>query len=172
VWCGSCYTPHPKDNFFRFVPTDEDGFEWRPAEDQPRYLYARDGDHLQVPFQCDLCMFQNLAHRNPCEDDPKDDLLLCCIRRINLDAVWGREPGTVSATLCAAQQMVKLLDKVDLCPELPARGPFPVADSFGAKAAISMILKSLEHMQIESWVFKYVHVIDQWRIQSAHNGWQ
>jgi hypothetical protein len=44
--------------------------------------------------------------------------------------------------------MVNLLDKVDLCPELPTRGAFPVANSFGAKAAIAMILKLLEHAGI------------------------
>lgn len=156
VWCGACYTPHPRDNFYHFFPTDEAGFDWRPALDQRPYAQARDGDHLLVPFQCDLCIFCNLTFRNPLPDAPKDTLFLSCIRRINLDSVWGREAGTVNATLHAAQQMITLMDKVDVHPDLPTRGPFPLQDSFGARAAICMLLKSLEpghyqdHQQFET----------------------
>ena len=95
VWCGKCYTPHPLDKLFRFEVTDEDGFDWRPAEERQRHLHAREGDHLLTPFQCDLCMFRNFQGRDPLKADAKDDLLLCCIRRANLDAVWGRETHTV-----------------------------------------------------------------------------
>jgi len=94
VWCGSCYTQHPLDHFPRLTPTDESGFEWRPESDLQRYTQARDGDHLLLPFQCDLCVFRNLTCRNPHANSP-DDFLLCCIRRVNLDAMWGREPSTV-----------------------------------------------------------------------------
>jgi hypothetical protein len=158
VWCGSCYTPHPLDRFHRFIPVDEAGFEWRPASDQLRHMQAHDGSHLIVPFQCDLCMFRNLTGRNPLLDTPSDDLLLCCIRRVNLDAVWGREPATAEATLRAAKQLVLLWDKVGISQPfmLPARGPFPVGDSFGVGVAIAMVLKSLEpgryatHQQFET----------------------
>jgi hypothetical protein len=87
VWCGDCYTPHPLDKFYHYVPTDEAGFDWRPQEEQNRFRYARDGDHLLTPFQCDLCTFQNLQMRNPLPNSPKDDLLLCCIRRVMLDSL-------------------------------------------------------------------------------------
>ena len=100
VWCGKCYTPHPKDRFYQFEASDEGGFDWRPpAEEQSRHKHARDGDHLLTPFQCDTCHFRNLQGRNPSPLDPKDDLLLCCIRRANLDAVWGRESHTVESFL-------------------------------------------------------------------------
>lgn len=157
VWCGECYTPHPLDRFHHYVPTDEDGFEWRPADRCRSHLEARNGDHLLTPFQCDLCVFRNLKLRNPLHINPRDDLLLCCIRQINLDSVWGRESGTVSATLRAASQMITLWKTVDIPPTLAARGPFPVADSFGYSVAIAMVLKSLEpgrysasHQQFET----------------------
>jgi len=156
VWCGRCYTPHPLDRFYRFVPVDEVGFEWQPAEDQQRYLQARDGDNLLVPFQCDLCSFCNLTQRNPLRRVPADDLLLCCIRRVHLNAVWGRESATVEATLRGVKQLVRLWGGVGLDTALPPRGPYPVEDSFGMSVAIAMVLKSLEpgryqeHQQFET----------------------
>lgn len=144
VWHGRCYTPHPLDRFPHYVVTDEDGFDWRPPEALSRYKIARDGDHLLTPFQCDLCCFRNLQHRDPLPSLEKDTLLLCAIRRANLDAVWGRESQTVAATLRAAQSMVKLWDKVGLTPQFPPLGPFPVSDSLGLGVAVAMLMKSLE----------------------------
>jgi hypothetical protein len=139
VWCGPCYTPHPLDKFYYHCSKDEDGFEWGPKEDATRFWVARAGDHLLVPFQCDLCSFRNLTRRNPSSSSPQDDLLLCCIRRANLDAVWGRESTTVSATLRGARQLLSFWRI-----ELPSRGPFPVGDSLGLRVAIGMLIKSLE----------------------------
>lgn len=97
-----------------------------------------------TPFQCDLCLFRNLQLRNPLPSHPKDDLLLCCIRRVNLDALWGREPHTVDATLRGCQQMVAQLKQVGVEPDFPPLGPHPVWDSFGVRVAIAMVLKSLQ----------------------------
>jgi hypothetical protein len=144
VWHGSCYVPHALDHFYCNVITDEDGFDWRPPESLSRFRVARDGDHLLTPFQCDLCCFRNLQKRDPVASLPKDDLLLCCIRRANLDAVWGREPHTVSATLRGVRHMVRLWGKLDLAPNLPPLGPYPVADSLGRGVAIAMLLNTLE----------------------------
>jgi hypothetical protein len=99
VWHGSCYQPHALDRFYHHVETDDDGFDWRPTKDLSRYKVAQNGDHLLTTFQCELCWFRNLQGRNPVADLVADTLLLCCIRRANLDAVWGREPHTVAATL-------------------------------------------------------------------------
>ena len=41
-------------------PQEEDSFDLTVKEDRERYLIARDGDHLIVPFQCDTCNFRNL----------------------------------------------------------------------------------------------------------------
>jgi hypothetical protein len=71
-------------------------------------------------------------------------MLLCCIRRANLDAVWGREPDTVEATLRSAKQMLFQWKQVGLAPHFPPLGPLPVADLFGMRVSIEMLLKSLE----------------------------
>jgi hypothetical protein len=144
VWCGACYVPHPLDKFHCYTPTDEEGFDWRPPEDKQRHTQARDGDNLLTPFQCDLCSFQNLQHRNPQPGSPQDDMLLCCIRRANLDAVWGREPDTVQATLRSAKHIIVQWRQVGLQPVFPALGAFPVKDLLGMRVAIAMLLKSLE----------------------------
>lgn len=144
VWHGRCYTPHALDHFYHHIPTDEDGFDWRPAEDSLRYKQGRDGDHLVTPFQCDTCVFRNLMQRDPLPDVHRDALLQCCIRRANLDAVWGREPNTVGGNLRAVKQMIRLWEKVGMPPQFPPLGPFPVKDSLGMGVAIAMLLKSLE----------------------------
>jgi hypothetical protein len=135
---------HALDTFYCHVLTDDDGFDWRPVEDSFRYKQARDGDHLLTAFQCDLCWFRNLQQRDPLSQLDRDDLLLCCIRRANLDAVWGREPLTVQATLRSAIQLMRLWDKVGMSPQFPLIGPFPVRDSLGMGVTVAMLLKSLE----------------------------
>jgi hypothetical protein len=144
VWHGPCYTPHPDDHFYCHQATDDDGFDWRPRETLLRYRVARNGDNLITTFQCDLCCFRNLQQRDPLPDVPKDNLLLCVIRRALLDALWGREPQTVEATLRAARSMVSQWQKVGLTPQFPPLGPFPVCDSLGMGVAVAMLLKTLE----------------------------
>jgi len=112
--------------------------------DANRHQVARPGDHLLVPFQCDLCSFHNLCNRNPEADSPQDSFLLCCVRRANLDAVWGRESNTVNATLRGVWQLVNLWRVAHIPVKLPARGPFPVGESFGLGVAVGMLIKSLE----------------------------
>jgi hypothetical protein len=91
---------------------------------------------------------------------PQEDLLqftLCCIRRANLDAVWGRESLTVQATLRGALQLVAQWRLVHIPIKLPPRGPFPLTNSFAMSVAIAMLTKSLEpgcyskmHQQFET----------------------
>jgi hypothetical protein len=156
VWCGSCYTNHALDRFPRHEPVDEEGFNWKPDEERLRYTQARDGDFLLSPFQCDICVFRNVQGRNPMVGVLQDDLVLCCIRRINLDAVWGMEPSTVAATLRSAKTMLRIWLSVGITPSFPPLGPHPVEDSFGYGVAIAMVLKSLDpgryadHQQFES----------------------
>jgi len=83
-----------------------------------------------------------LQGRDPLKADAKDDLLLCCIRRANLDAVWGRETHTVQATLRSLSQLTRQLSLVGLHPNLPPLGPYPLEDLFGVRVAVGMLLKS------------------------------
>ncbi len=139
VWCGSCYTKPPNSLFHHAQPSDESGFHWRIDKDCDRHLFARNGDNLITPFQCDLCVFRNLQGCNPTS---QDEFLLACIRQVNLDALWGRETATVGSTLWAVKQTIASLNQVRLPPPFPALGPYPVADTFGYSVAIAMIIKS------------------------------
>jgi hypothetical protein len=136
--------PHPDDKFYYHVITDDEGFDWRPREAHSRYKVARDGDNLVTIFQCDLCCFCNLQQRDPLPGLPKDTLLLCVIRRAQLDALWGREPQTVESTLRSVRSMITQWQKVGLPPQFPSLGPFPVCDSLGLGVAVAMLLKSLD----------------------------
>ena len=60
------------------------------------FLQARDGDHLMTPFECDLCIFRKLRKVDPTPNISQDELLMVCIRRINLDSFWARVTTTVN----------------------------------------------------------------------------
>jgi hypothetical protein len=156
VWCGGSYTNHALERFPRHEPIDEERFTWKPVEEKLRYTRGWDGDFLMTPFQCDLCVFHNLQQRDPTAGFHQDDMLLCCIHRVNLDAVWGRESSTVAATLRSAKAMVRAWQAVGVTPSFSPLGPHPVEDLFGYGVAIAMVIKSLdpgkyaEHQQFES----------------------
>jgi hypothetical protein len=67
-----------------------------------------------------------------------------CIRRVNLDAVWGRERATVESTVRSVRKTVSLLRQVGVDPPYPALEPHPVEDNMGYALAIAMVLKSRE----------------------------
>jgi hypothetical protein len=49
-------------------------------EDPLRFREARDGDHLMVGFQCDLCQFENCKLRQPIAGNMQDLVALLGIR--------------------------------------------------------------------------------------------
>ena len=65
MWCGRCYCAAEEESFPLTKPQEEEGFDLTQSEDRLRHLCVRDGDHLLVPFQCDLCRFRNLTNGNP-----------------------------------------------------------------------------------------------------------
>jgi len=74
----------------------------------------------------------------------QNDLLMCCIRRISLDAMWGRETSTIQSTVQAVDKTISLLAPFGISPSYPRLGPHTVGDSMGYGVAIAMILKSAE----------------------------
>jgi hypothetical protein len=110
MWCGECYTSHPT---ILFHVRQKGSFEGHQSSEQDQervtkawgrkhrapdeYLVGRDGDHLLIPFECDLCIFRKLRHHDPLITSEQDKLLLACIRRISLDAFWSRASSTVLA---------------------------------------------------------------------------
>jgi len=134
------------DNFHIFVPKDESGFEWRKnPRDEMKFKVGRDGDHLVTPFQCHFCHFPILTHREPIEGNPKNALLLCCLIRANLDALWSRESSTVRGNRRGMEQLVQIWRKTGIKAHvLPPLGPHPPRDSFGMAAAVAMLVKSTQ----------------------------
>ena len=54
-------------------------------EDGQCFMVGRDGDFLVFPFPCDSYWFRNLEGRLPWDGSYADELVLACIRRVNLD---------------------------------------------------------------------------------------
>ena len=124
-------------------PQDEEGFDLTTEEDRTRHLIARNGDHLMIPFQCELCHFRNLKGCDP-RNVKEDILLIRTIRRANVDAFWSREPGTVEATRRESRQILVVGNRLGLENVLPAMGPFPLTDTQGMGIAVSILLRSLD----------------------------
>ena len=113
--------------------------------DEERFITARDGDHLMVMFQCDVCHFRNIQSRDPNQAVAQDRILLSCIRRANLDAMWSREPSTVGANLREWHQATSLGRLALGIPNvMPRMGPFALKDDVGMGIAATMLWCSLD----------------------------
>jgi hypothetical protein len=121
--------------------------------DENRFKCATNGANGVCPFQCDLCHFRNVQNRNPRPlEHPKDKLAMDCIRRANLDAIWGREPSTILGNLSQARKLEEFGDALGFSNVIPEMGPFPLLDTFGMKVACCTLLKSLEKGRWEDTV--------------------
>jgi hypothetical protein len=65
AWCGKCYVPHARDNFQVQLPQDEEGSVWMKQKNESRFKSRRNGDHLVMTFECNLCVFSKLKGRDP-----------------------------------------------------------------------------------------------------------
>ena len=71
---------------------------WVPRKsDMGRFISARNGDNLMVPFECDFCVFGKLFDHVPNTMNKQDVFAMSCIRRVILDAFWSRARSTVMA---------------------------------------------------------------------------
>jgi hypothetical protein len=144
TWCGPCYQPSGRLDFPIKVQLDNDGDEIRDPSELTRFREGRAGDHLMTPFQCDLCHFRNVMWQNPVLCCGTDDTILDYIRRANLDAMWCRAKSTVSANLRSAKRIESTADRLGMPSMTPPMGPFPLEDTFGMKAAIAVLDRSLD----------------------------
>lgn len=135
---------HAKDNFHVNKPQDSSGFELILPQDVNRFKYARNGDHIMTPFQCDVCIFFMLKGRAPIPNDHHDVLLQIAIRRVILDSFWSREPSTVDRNRQSFNKMVDVLKRVNVDPQVAPLGPFPKHDIMGISVAIAVVLRSLD----------------------------
>ena len=132
-WCGSCYSMENNQMFYimslKEILNAEEGID---SEDAMRleeswgekyvskddYLFARPGDHLCIPFECDYCIFIKLRGHLPRDNRETDKLLMKCIRRVNLDAFWSRTTQTIGGLRRQTEMVLKILNLVGLS------GPF------------------------------------------------
>ena len=126
-------------------------------EDPKRFKEGRDGDHLMVPFQCDICHFVNIQGRLPQASDEQDQLLLLTIQRVVLDSLWARERSTVIANRAEGERFTKNQARLGVSWDvMPPRGPYRKADDWGVHVACGMVLRSLDlgrnasHIQYET----------------------
>jgi hypothetical protein len=116
-------------------------------------MRGRNGDNLVTPFQCDLCHFRNLMQRDPVLTLAQDVRIMKLIRRANLDALWSREPTTVSSTLLNCRQGARIAGALGFGSQLfRPMGPFPLSDTFGMGAAIVMLQSLLNPGKYDSHV--------------------
>ena len=95
-----------------------------------------------VPFQCELYHYRNMKNLNP-SMSVEDINLLRFIRRMNLDAFWTRESGTVNKILRDGKKMERLSNNLSLEYILPIMGSFYVKDTQGMSLVVIMLLISL-----------------------------
>lgn len=118
-----------------------------------RFRCGRDGDFLITPFQCDLCHFRNIQGRNPEVKYLTDMHLMEEIRHCNMNAFWSREPTTVATNLTMALKMEDIGSRYfGLASVSPPLGPFPLADTFGMKAACVLLRRSLDPGRHERFI--------------------
>jgi hypothetical protein len=95
-----------------------------------------------LSFECDLCIFRKLRHRNPDETSPTDKLLQSCIRRMNLDAFWSRSTATVSGHKDNLNRTLKFSRLLGMDGPFIQDGPLPGHDHCGYEVAADMLLYS------------------------------
>jgi hypothetical protein len=106
------------------------------------FLVARDGDHLLVPFECDLCIFRKPQGCNPILTNPQESLLTACIRRANLDSFWSRAKAKVGGNRDKVAFGIKMSGLVGLLGPYESDRPLPETDHCSYKVAIEMLLHS------------------------------
>ena len=100
---------------------------------------------MGVPFECDLCSFRNVCGRQPLIGNRKDQYILTCIRRVQLDVMWAREPHTVSSNWARIKADYNLAaGSLSVLPEalLPQLGSNEVKDRVGMAAALATLITS------------------------------
>jgi hypothetical protein len=143
-----CFQPLKGGRFPVRFPKDEEGNLLVNEKSRNIFGVARPGDHPFCPFQCELCHFQNLQGRSSMEGAGKlgDMEILKCLRRVNLDAFWSREPSTISHYLGKVSRALQIAHELGMRdpPSIPKLGPWELKDEFGAGEAIIVVTHSLD----------------------------
>ena len=123
----------------------DDEEELLDASDEKKFKCARLGDNFMSSFQCDLCHFRNMFHRDPNSHYVGDYKILVAIRRANLDAFWSRAPSTVGNNFRGLKRTIQIgSHELGIPAMLPEMGPFPLEDNWGMRMAIVTLVRSLD----------------------------
>ena len=143
MWFERYYCAAIEKRFTLTKPQEEEDVGLTQSENELWHLYARDGDHFLVPFQCDICHFKNLINRDPGQT-VEDIKLIVTIRRANLDDFWVREPDKVAVTRRKGVRIGKFGNIVGLTKLFPAMEPLPLEDTVGIGIVVYMLQRSLD----------------------------
>jgi hypothetical protein len=144
-WHPSCYhyTLSQLTSFQIANPENDKGVKWRKKKEEKRFLSARKGDMILSPFQCKCCWFLANIHKAEANAWFADDAQkLACMRRVNLDVMWSREPSTVLSTFNTLKRAKKLSEELGFESDPISVGPWPIADTCGFQIAIKMLKQS------------------------------
>ena len=95
-------------------------------EDPGRFVEARNGDYLMVPFQCDCCHFWNIHKVAPNLNNIQDGLQMLAIRRATLDSMWARERATVESNRREGLRFMSESRSMGVLHPYPSRGLFSI----------------------------------------------
>ena len=118
---------------------NEVNLSWVKKGEDRRFLEGIDGAFLVVPFQCDTCWFRVLEKREPKINSYQDNRIYAHIRRVNLDLIWSRAPGTIASTRDNIKMMIRMWRELGVEIELPSLGPWPEEDKVGFRVALAQV---------------------------------
>jgi hypothetical protein len=145
AWCPKCYVGTGHIEFPITRQLDEDGVDITAPGDETRFKIAQAGDHLMTPFQCELCHFHNIFKREPETYDLEEVETIEFLHRCCKDALWSRETSVVENNLRKAMRGRKSARfKFPGEMAIPPMGPYPLSDTFGMKATMVVLDRSLD----------------------------
>ncbi len=139
---------------------DENDNPWswyKQQEKEYRINHGVAGAHLSLlmPFLCERCWMRILEKRSP--QPGRDDTLVACIRRVNLDAMTGKSEYTIKGHLgrSRTKRILTFNSKYGNTPTFEPRGSLPPMDLVGMGVALDMMLYSLEAVGRNEDVVQY-----------------
>jgi hypothetical protein len=124
------------------LKVNKDGELLEDKDDADQFFVARAGNHLMVPFQCELCHFRNVMKRDTESRNWADQEILDFMRRANLDDFWSREMAMVKANL----QEAMCMERMAFCLRMPSitlpMGPFSLEDVLGTSVTLAILDRS------------------------------
>ena len=103
---------------------------------------ARDGYHIIIPFECNLCIFRKLRKVEPLVISSKDKLLLVCTQRMNLNAFWSQARSTVAQNTRNVKTSINFSELLGLQGTFEHEGPYQDWYHCGYEVASKIILYS------------------------------